>query len=98
MRKLVGAAVMLLALAGPAGAAGLDGTWSGTYVCGQGVTPLDLFITTPQGGYVTVNLLGTVGAAGYAGWVDGPGCSSFTLQRRQEALPVPAACRGMMVS
>ncbi len=142
MRKRVGTAAMLLALAGPAGAAGLDGTWSGSYVCVQGVTALDLFVSTspagvlvalfhfgdgsparPEGcfamqgavsagsvaftathwllhpdGYVTVNLLGTVGADGYAGWVAGPGCTSFTLQRRDAAVPLPAACRDLAVS
>ena len=43
-------------------------------------------------GYVTVNLLGSVGASGYAGWVDGPGCTSFTV-KRQAAVAIPAACR-----
>ncbi len=141
MRKLMGMIVAMLVLAGPAGAVGIDGTWSGTYVCGQGVTPLDLFVSTPPGGgpvalfhfgdgsaalpegcfamqgtigavevaftathwllhpggYVTVNLLGAMGANGYAGWVDGPGCTSFTLQRR-DAAPLPAACRDAAVS
>jgi hypothetical protein len=137
MRKRWGLTAALLALAGPVAAAPLDGVWTGTYVCAQGVTALDLFIATrpgaapsalfhfgdgsparPEGcfamqgavnpgalaftathwllrpdGYVTVNLLGSVGAGGvYAGWVDGPGCTSFTLQRRAAA-PLPKACR-----
>jgi hypothetical protein len=142
MRKQVGLAVMAAALAGPAIAAPADGVWAGTYVCAQGVTPVELFISTPSGGapaalfhfgdgsaerpegcfamqgtahpgalaftatywmsrpfgYVSVNLLGSVGASGaYTGWVDGPGCTTFAMQRIGDA-PVPAACQGTPVS
>ena len=143
MRRLLGPAVAMLTLAGPAGAASIGGAWTGTHVCAQGVTTLDLFVSTPPGaapaalfhfgdgsaarpegcfamqgsvnagavaftatrwllhpgGYVTVNLLGSIGAGGYTGWVDGPGCTSFTLQRRVDAA-LPAACqeRGAPVS
>jgi hypothetical protein len=142
MRKRVGLTAMLLALAGPTIAAPVDGVWTGTYVCAQGLTPVELFISTPRGGapaalfhfgdgsidrpegcfamqgaakpgslaftatywvsrpfgYVSVNLLGSIGKAEtYTGWVDGPGCTTFAVQRVANA-PVPAACQGTPVS
>jgi hypothetical protein len=50
MRKQLGLTMAMLALAGPAMAAPFDGVWAGTYICNQGTTPLELFISTPRGG------------------------------------------------
>jgi hypothetical protein len=134
LSKRLGVAA-LLALSGPALGGTLDGVWTGDYVCAQGDTRLELFVTTTPGGapnalfhfgdgsptrpegcfamegaqvpggltftatrwvlrpagYVTVNLLGSVAGARYAGWVAGPGCTSFSLTR-QPLAPLPAAC------
>jgi hypothetical protein len=52
MWKSIGIAVVMSSTSA-AVAAGPDGLWTGTYVCAQGETPLELYVTTPAGGTPT---------------------------------------------
>ena len=44
---------IVMSSASVAMAAGPDGLWTGTYVCAQGETPLELYVTVPPGGAPT---------------------------------------------
>ena len=136
MRKRAGMLAACLVAAGPATAGALDGTWVGSYRCAQGVTPLELFVSSdddgtptayfhfgagrsnlPEGcftmqgsvakgrvsftagswrtqplGYVTVDLNGAVTGQRYSGTVTGPGCGTFSVERR-DLTPIPTPCR-----
>ena len=52
MWKAIGVALGMVS-ASAALAAGPDGLWTGTYVCAQGETPVELYVTTPPGGTTT---------------------------------------------
>ena len=53
MQIRVGVVAACLALSGPATAGALDGTWIGSYRCAQGITPLELFVSTDDDGTPT---------------------------------------------